>query len=90
MKDIKVKFSQNGLYLMKNDFFVENRKSQKNDFSWVFRDGHICLSKPVCISSAEHNIFYQTGKIYGIYTKQLNFTLIYIVWAKNTMGVNGN
>ncbi len=45
IKDIKVKFSQNVLYHMKDDFFfVENSKSQNNDFSWVFREGHKLLN----------------------------------------------
>ncbi len=35
IKDIKVTFSQNVPWHMKEDFFVENSKLQKNDFSWV-------------------------------------------------------
>ncbi len=30
-----VQFAQNVFYHMKDDFFVENSKSQKNYFSWV-------------------------------------------------------
>ncbi len=37
IKDIKVTFSQNVLYQIMI-FFVENSKSQKNDFSWVFTE----------------------------------------------------
>ncbi len=40
LKEIKVNFSQNVIYHMKDDFFVvvENSKSKKNDFSWVFTE----------------------------------------------------
>ncbi len=38
IKDIKVTFLQTILHNMKDDFFVENSKSQKNDFSWVFTE----------------------------------------------------
>ncbi len=34
----QVKFSQNVLYHMKDDFFVENSKSQNNYISWVFTE----------------------------------------------------
>ncbi len=37
-KYIKVPFSQNVLYHMKNNFLVENSKSPKNYFSWVFTE----------------------------------------------------
>ncbi len=46
-KYIKVPVSQNVLYHMKNNFLVENSKSPKNYFSWVFTErGHILF---VCI-----------------------------------------
>ncbi len=44
IKDIKVRFSQNILYLMKEDFIKKPANDKKKDFSWVFteREGHIC------------------------------------------------
>ncbi len=38
MKDIKVKFSQNFLYHMKDDLFCIKKANKKNDFSWVFTE----------------------------------------------------
>ncbi len=44
IKDIKVKFSQNVLYHMKDDFVCRKQQITNNDFSWVFREGHKLLN----------------------------------------------
>ncbi len=40
IKDIKATFSQNVLYHMKDDLFVENRNSQKITLAGIHREGH--------------------------------------------------
>ncbi len=38
---------------MKDDLFLENSKSQKNDFSWVFTEGHMLLCHALIIHAAQ-------------------------------------
>ncbi len=54
-KDLKVKFSQNVLYHMKNDFLVENSKSQKMTLTGFSQRGsHLCVCLKYCALNKCH------------------------------------
>ncbi len=58
IKDIKVQFSQNVLYHVKDDFFVYKKKQiTKKDISWVFteRVTYFCLNTAQYVQIVEYS-----------------------------------